>query len=281
MKRIVCIILSVTLLCGTTAYLCFAEQKNLDAVVDFTIRDVELPDGTTKTMLCVKTDVLTKEKNDISEIDISVDCDSDLFGVFPYWEYDYPVDWNSYEPDFSSLTRIRDGGFSVCIYESLNCYPDRYDPSNPNYFYNTNTCLEYFVIEGSGEFAITDVCGAVWYRDGESRPAAIRVRSNVGQVMPGAEPVSEAGQTVIDCTENPQAIRERMLYKLIDIDWGNSDSDDKITARDARTVLRASARLETLTGLFFFRCDVDHDRKLTARDARTILRVSAKLDTFV
>ena len=280
MKRAICIILTVTLFCGAFAYLCFADQEKPDAVVDFTIRDVELPDGTVKTMLCVKTEVLTKEKNDVAEIDISVDCNSDLFGVFPYWEYDNPVDWDSYYSEFGSLTKLRDGGFSVCVYENFEYYPDRYDRNEPNWFFNKNTCLEYFLIEGSGAFAVTDVCGAVWYRDGRSRPAAVRVRSGIGQVMPGAEPVSEAGQSVIDCAEEPQIITERMLYKLFDVDWGNSDSDDEITARDARTVLRASARLASISGWNFFRCDVDHDRKLTARDARRILRVSAKLESF-
>lgn len=58
---------------------------------------------------------------------------------------------------------------------------------------------------------------------------------------------------------------------------GDVDLDGKITAADARYVLRAAARLVTLTGASLVNADVDGDGKITATDARWILRYAAKL----
>ena len=62
---------------------------------------------------------------------------------------------------------------------------------------------------------------------------------------------------------------------------GDADGDGQVTARDARLVLRASARLETLTGQAFANCDLNGDGKLTAAEARLILRFSAKLEASI
>ena len=59
---------------------------------------------------------------------------------------------------------------------------------------------------------------------------------------------------------------------------GDADLDGKVLAKDARLVLRASARLETLTGQAFANCDLDGNGKLLASEARMILRFSAKLE---
>ena len=61
---------------------------------------------------------------------------------------------------------------------------------------------------------------------------------------------------------------------------GDANGDGKITAADARLVLRVSAKLETLSETAFLASDVNKDKKITAADARTILRVSAKLESF-
>ena len=61
---------------------------------------------------------------------------------------------------------------------------------------------------------------------------------------------------------------------------GDANGDGKVTAADARTVLRASARIDTLEGTLFLAADVNSDTKITASDARKILRVSAKIETF-
>ena len=61
---------------------------------------------------------------------------------------------------------------------------------------------------------------------------------------------------------------------------GDTDGDGNVTARDARFVLRLSARLETATAAQKAAADVDGDGKVTAKDARIILRVSARLTSF-
>lgn len=61
---------------------------------------------------------------------------------------------------------------------------------------------------------------------------------------------------------------------------GDVTGDGKITAADARLVLRVSAKLESLEDAKFKAGDVTGDNKITAADARKILRVSAKLDSF-
>ena len=59
---------------------------------------------------------------------------------------------------------------------------------------------------------------------------------------------------------------------------GDADGDGKVTAADARIVLRVSARLETLDPGRAGLCDLDDDGKITAADARTVLRISARLE---
>ncbi len=61
---------------------------------------------------------------------------------------------------------------------------------------------------------------------------------------------------------------------------GDIDANGKISASDARLVLRASAKLENFNAEQTKAADVNGDNKITASDARKILRVSAKLDTF-
>jgi uncharacterized protein YkwD len=61
---------------------------------------------------------------------------------------------------------------------------------------------------------------------------------------------------------------------------GDINNDGKISASDARLVLRAAAKLEHFNSEQTQAADVNGDNKITASDARKILRVSAKLDTF-
>ncbi len=72
-------------------------------------------------------------------------------------------------------------------------------------------------------------------------------------------------------TKNP----DELVFEL-----GDVDGDGKVTAADARRILRRAAKLIVLTNEEEVRADVDKDGKITAADARKVLRVSAKLDTF-
>lgn len=61
---------------------------------------------------------------------------------------------------------------------------------------------------------------------------------------------------------------------------GDVNGDGKITAADARLVLRVSAKLDKLSQEAMAVADATKDNKITAADARLILRVSAKLEKF-
>ncbi len=61
---------------------------------------------------------------------------------------------------------------------------------------------------------------------------------------------------------------------------GDYSGDGKVSAEDARAVLRVSARIDNADSSNTFIADIDADGKLTASDARRILRVSAKLERF-
>lgn len=66
----------------------------------------------------------------------------------------------------------------------------------------------------------------------------------------------------------------------LEFDLGDVDGDGRVTASDARLVLRRAARLVTFTPEQDWLADVDGDGRVTAADARLVLRVAAKLDTF-
>lgn len=59
---------------------------------------------------------------------------------------------------------------------------------------------------------------------------------------------------------------------------GDANGDGKITASDARAILRFAATLDTYNDEQFVVCDVNSDSKITASDARKVLRVSASID---
>ncbi len=61
---------------------------------------------------------------------------------------------------------------------------------------------------------------------------------------------------------------------------GDINNDGKVNAIDARTALRVSAQLDTLTDAQADAADVNFDGKVNAIDARLILRVSAQLETL-
>lgn len=74
-----------------------------------------------------------------------------------------------------------------------------------------------------------------------------------------------------ETTTNP----DELVFEL-----GDVDGDGKLSAADARRILRRAAKLIVLTNEEEVRADVDKDGKITAKDARKVLRVAAKLETF-
>ena len=76
------------------------------------------------------------------------------------------------------------------------------------------------------------------------------------------------------CAMMPFALAEDAHEYML----GDINGDKKITADDARTILRASAKLEDPLPLL--QADANNDNQITADDARTILRKSAKLENL-
>ena len=64
------------------------------------------------------------------------------------------------------------------------------------------------------------------------------------------------------------------------LDFGDVNGDNKTTAADARTVLRAAVGLEVLNAEQTKASDVNFDGKITAADARSILRAAVGLETL-
>ena len=77
------------------------------------------------------------------------------------------------------------------------------------------------------------------------------------------------------CATMPFALAEDAHEYML----GDIDGDKKITASDARMILRSSARLEDPLPLL--QADADNNNEITASDARTILRKSAKLQNLL
>ena len=61
---------------------------------------------------------------------------------------------------------------------------------------------------------------------------------------------------------------------------GDVNNDGKITASDARILLRVAAKLDAETEDVITSGDIDFNGKITAADARTVLRVAAKLENI-
>ena len=279
MKRAICIVLTVTLFCGAFAYLCFAEPFEPDLVVNIGLPAAYVPDGKFENDCFYWVKVNSDRMSRIDQIDLRIVCNRSLFDVYK-WEEENPMGVHPWDPDLIGYMRLSEDGFEACVYRNPNRYPDDYSDSDAQG--ELGTSVDY--IEGrcslaaGGSLDIKRAEGTIWYTDGTWETADVQIRATNAVVA--AEPASQVdGEPLIadyparEPAQPPRRI-ETTPYR------GDADGDLEVTARDARLVLRASAKLERLYYNSFFRCDVDHDRKLTARDARKILRVSAKLESF-
>ena len=58
---------------------------------------------------------------------------------------------------------------------------------------------------------------------------------------------------------------------------GDANADGKITAKDARAMLRIAAKLDNPDEVTKEAADIDSDGKVTSKEARSVLRFTAKL----
>lgn len=90
---------------------------------------------------------------------------------------------------------------------------------------------------------------------------------------------TETGKKVKKCTVCGKVVDEAEIpVKQPDAIKGDVDGNGKLTAVDARMILRHVARVETLTLLQMANADANGDFKITAVDARRILRAVAGLE---
>lgn len=101
----------------------------------------------------------------------------------------------------------------------------------------------------------------------------IRVIDDDGETAPDLA-IMGTGRKIQVLDSKGKVLSEYTALVLMDI-----NGDGKITASDARSALRTSAKLDNLEGVFYIAADADCNDKITASDARKILRVSAKLET--
>lgn len=73
--------------------------------------------------------------------------------------------------------------------------------------------------------------------------------------------------------------KNKIDYEIAGL-YGDADLDGKVTAGDARFILRVASKLEApLSGAVLMFSDMNNDGKITAEDARMILRTAAKIDS--
>lgn len=87
--------------------------------------------------------------------------------------------------------------------------------------------------------------------------------------------------TLILCFSSVTAFAKTPLFDESQTMMGDSNEDGKVSAADARIVLRVAAKIDAADSISLYNTDADGNEKITASDARIILRVAANLSEFV
>lgn len=88
--------------------------------------------------------------------------------------------------------------------------------------------------------------------------------------------------TVILCFSAVTASAQEIpLFNESKTMMGDANKNGKVTAADARIVLRVAAKIDPVGSIDLCETDADGNAKITASDARLILRVAANLSEFV
>ena len=85
------------------------------------------------------------------------------------------------------------------------------------------------------------------------------------------------------CTVCGEIVAEKIIPALDDKPKnavGDANNDGKISAADARLVLRMAAKIDEYSDEQIAYLDLNNDKKITAADARILLRISAKIESI-
>lgn len=159
----------------------------------------------------------------------------------------------------------------VNVYSALTI--DAIDLSATSALVNSEISCDISVSGGTGEYTY---CFSV-FNDGKLIKNGSFSKNNAT-----VQKFSKSGTYTFFCTvmDTGSTIVSSFSADIVIFDQlkGDVNSDGKITAVDARLVLRHSASLEFLTDSNLVAADVNNDNKVTALDARYILRYSARID---
>ena len=183
-------------------------------------------------------------------------------------------------------TSIKQNGEKYLLKIAFSKYIDSSDPEYPVFDESDNKIVE---IELNAEDKIV-VANSWILLDGsnqEMQAGEITVAEILDVTQTETAVIINSEKKVFDETENvPNGTWIATLYNGFVVDKmqicikGDVNCDGKITAADARLVLRHSAKLEKLNGLMMQSeaADIDYTNGITAADARLILRKAAGLE---
>lgn len=138
-----------------------------------------------------------------------------------------------------------------------------------------------WTVDVSGDSASKYFYAFYIFRNGEKVYNGTFSSQNTVSYVPDAEGTYQASVEIVDSENKKTTLRSECISCLehkTDAVHGDANGDGKVTASDARLVLRVAAMMETLTGKNFVCADVDKDNKLSASDARKILRIASGLE---
>ena len=135
-----------------------------------------------------------------------------------------------------------------------------------------------------------EVSGDTVRVDNSSKVSTVKVKSTADDILKSVknekvEIVDKDGKTVsgdalVGTGAKIQVINKdgNIVNEYTVIVPTDIDGNGKTTAADARLALRASAKIDTIDGIYAIAADSNNDSKITAMDARTILRKAAGLE---
>lgn len=174
----------------------------------------------------------------------------------------------------SQLFRFYDAGDGLCYIKSkLGCFVDI---QSEDYTVNDNVWTYRFNGSPTQKWALHSHTHS--YSSEITKTASCTEKGIVTYTCSGCRliysdelPLTEHKAVDGICTVCKKAVGEKIRY-------GDVNDDGKISASDARIVLRASVGLERLNEIQTEKADVAKDGRITASDARLILRASVNLE---